>query len=88
MPVYRYKTHEEAHRALWLEPGDPRIFRRLRALLQLTNWLVGEYIPPRGVFKFRTIEEANAHREAWEQDRINKIRERNEKLKQKHEEEK
>jgi hypothetical protein len=40
---------------------------------------MGTYIPPRGVFKFRTIEEANAHREAWEQDRINKIRERNKK---------
>lgn len=74
MPVFRFKTHEDAQRALWREPGDPQIGPTIQALLSLSAALVGDFVPPRGVFRFRSIEEANHHREAWERERIERLR--------------
>ena len=74
MPVYKYRTFEEARRALWLPTCDPRLARALRGLWKTSWMLAGSYAPPRGVFKFRSIEEANAHRDAWEKDRIEKLK--------------
>jgi hypothetical protein len=74
MPVYKFRTLEEAERALWLPTCDPRLAKKLRGLWK-TSWIMaGSYVPPRGVFKFRSIEEANAHREAWEQERFEWLR--------------
>lgn len=74
MPVQYFRTFEEAERALWHEPGDPRILPTLRFVC---SWdaLLPQYPLPRGVQKFRSIEEANAAREAWETARIRFIRE-------------
>jgi hypothetical protein len=74
MPVFRFKTHEEAQRSLWQKPGDPLIGPILRALWSVAAALAGDSVPPRGVFKFRSIEEANAHREAWLRERIERLR--------------
>ena len=74
MPVYRFKTFEEARRAQWREPGDPEIVEILRVLWAFSDSLAGDFTPPRGVFKFRTIEEANQHRQAWEQERVERLR--------------
>jgi hypothetical protein len=63
-PVRKFRTHEEAHRAHWLEPGDPRIPERLRQVLYM-NARLYPILRPIGVFKFRTIEDANAFRERW-----------------------
>ena len=63
-------------RAQWLSPDDPRVFRVMRELWKLTWELAGRFVPPRGVFKFRSIEEANAHRDACERERIQRIREK------------
>lgn len=75
MPIYRFQTHEEAERALWLEPGDPRIPRVLRFLWSVGSVLTLRFPPPRGVQKFRSIEEANAARDAWETERIHWLQE-------------
>lgn len=64
MPVQRFRTHEEARRALWIAPGDPRIPRKLQGWLELWVHLY-PLDRPRGVFKFRSIEEANASRKSW-----------------------
>ena len=64
MPVFKYRTHEEAHRARWLEPGDPRLHRRLAFVLGMGSWLFPRERPP-GVRRFRTVEEAAAWRTAW-----------------------
>ncbi len=74
MPVFRFKTHEDAQRSLWKKPGDPVIGPTLRALWSLSAALAGDLAPPRGVFKFRSIEEANAHRETWLRERIERLR--------------
>lgn len=74
MPVFRFKTHEDAQRTLWHRPGDPLIGPTLRALWSLSSALAGDCVPPRGVFKFRSIEEANSHRRSWELERIERLR--------------
>lgn len=64
MPIQRFRTQEEARQALWLPSGDPRIGPRLRQLWAFARRLLppGRKFP-RGVQKFRSIEEANRERE-------------------------
>lgn len=76
MPVYRFKTHEDAQRALWHEPGDPLIGPTLRALWSISSALAGGGAPPRGLKKFRSIEDANADRQRWEAERARLLRAR------------
>ncbi|MEO8602116.1 MAG: hypothetical protein ABI629_06025 [bacterium] len=54
MPVQRFRTFEEARRALWRESGDPAILEHMKRLGELARTVPR----PRGVFRFRTIEEA------------------------------
>lgn len=58
MPVEKFRTFEEARRALWLPSGDARILERLARLGALAR------VPPRprGVMRFRTLAEAKAHK--------------------------
>ncbi len=65
MPVYKFKTCEEAERALWNFHPDERHFERVKKLWNFANEL-SPIRYPRGIFKFKTIEEANAHRDAVE----------------------
>ena len=65
MPVYKYKTFEEAERALWNFHPDAAYYERVRELWKFADQLMPiKY--PRGIFKFRTFEEANRHREEIE----------------------
>jgi hypothetical protein len=65
MPVYKYKTFEEAEQALWNFHSDEGHFERVKKLWNFANQICPIRYP-RGIFKFKTIEEANAHREAIE----------------------
>jgi hypothetical protein len=60
MPVQRFRTFEEARRPLWTAAGDPTILDRIRRL--------GEFARPRparrGVFRYRTIDEAKREKHA------------------------
>ena len=47
MPVWRFRTHDDARRALWLDPGDPRIGHALDTVLSLAQ-LAPTAHPPRG----------------------------------------
>lgn len=64
MPVQRFRTFREARLAQWLSPDDPRLLDRIRRWWRISAmfWPV---VKPRGVRKFRTIEEANADRKSW-----------------------
>lgn len=66
MPVHRFRTTEEARRALWLRPGDPKLAKVIQWVWSLAAELTGHFAPPRGLKKFHTIEEANADRKQWE----------------------
>jgi hypothetical protein len=74
MPVYRFRTLEDARRALWLKPGDPRLERITEWVWALAAELMGPHPPPRGLKKFRTLEEANADRKHWEAERSRSLR--------------
>ena len=70
MPVYKYRTLDEQRRAHELTADDPRLLDVIRLVWRRAWEMAGQYVPPRGIFKFRSIEEACAHREAWEKERV------------------
>jgi len=65
MPISKYKTSEQAETALWNFHPDATYYKKIAELWEFANQL-NPVRCPQGVFKFRTIEEANADREAWE----------------------
>jgi hypothetical protein len=77
MPVLKYRRVEDMpDLALAHDPGDPAIPRKIRYLWDMSERLlspVGTCIP-RGVRKYRSIEEANADRERWEHERVDRLR--------------
>lgn len=76
MPVYKFRTLDEMRRTQRLTPEDPRLPKVIRFVWELAWAAAGRYVQPRGLFKFRAIEEANAHREAWQSERIARLRPR------------
>jgi len=60
MPVQKFRTFEEARRALWAAAGDPAILDRMRRLGELARSRPAR----RGVFRYRTIEEAKKEKHA------------------------
>ena len=73
MPVFKYRRVEDMPQDHWLRPGDPAIPHKIRLLWGWAG-LVGPLHIPRGVHKFRSIEEMDAARDRWEQDRVDRIR--------------
>lgn len=65
MPVYKYKTFAKAERAFWNYNLDEAYFKRVAELWTFANKL-SSIAYPRGIFKYRSIEEANKQREEWE----------------------
>jgi len=61
VPVYRYKSIDDARRALWSDSDAPDLARRIRRL-----WAFAARLYPRrcrpGVRKFRTLEDARRDR--------------------------
>jgi hypothetical protein len=69
MPVQRFRTFDDARRALWCDQGDPDLHRRI-ARLWMTSKRLAPLCIPRGLRKFRSIAEANREREQWVTDRV------------------
>lgn len=65
MPVYKYKTFSDARRALWKFSPDEAYFKQVEELWETANKL-NPIKYPRGIFKFKTISEANEHRRRFE----------------------
>jgi hypothetical protein len=65
MPVRKFRSFDEAREALWGEPGDPTHLRRVAWLWAFSDRLYPRRFP-RGVYRFRSIEEADAQRRQWE----------------------
>lgn len=64
MPVQKFRTFDDARRALWLPQGDTLIAQRMRHLAQMAG-------PPRsiqrGVSRWRSIAEAKQRKgAAWQ----------------------
>lgn len=73
MPLQRFRDFDEARRALWVEPGDPRLVPRIRSLWAFARRLAPG-AAPRGVRWFRTLEDANRERESWIERRTHALR--------------
>jgi len=50
----------------WVMPGTPEHTRSIQAVLALVSLFAPKRTLPLGVFKYRSIEEADAQRESWE----------------------
>jgi hypothetical protein len=78
MPVSKYRRVEDMPDVATVhDAGDPAIPRKIRSLWRFSARLlapVGTCIP-RGVRKYRSIEEANEDRERWENERFRRLRE-------------
>ncbi len=77
MPVRKYRRIEDMpDHALTHDAGDPAIPDRIRYLWRFSEALLGDVgtCIPRGVRKYRSIEEANADRDRWEQERVDRVR--------------
>jgi hypothetical protein len=73
MPTFKYKTFEEAERAFWNFHPDESYFHKVSELWQFADKLC-PISYPKGIFKFRSIEEANKQRNEWEMQHAKKIR--------------
>jgi len=58
MPVQKFKTFEEAEKALWNFKPDDAYLARIAELWDFATKL-NPISYPKGIFKFKTIEEAN-----------------------------
>lgn len=67
MPVRKFRSVEEMPPPPTYEPGDPRLWARIKALFEMSRRLAPTYREP-GVVKHRTIEELNRQTEAWERE--------------------
>lgn len=76
MPVWKFKRIEDMPEA-WEQNADKPLGRRIRSMMRIGNY-AGPLNIPRGVHKFRSFEELAAHRERYEQERVDRIRARNE----------
>ena len=74
MPIFKYRRVEDMPQENWLTPGDPAIVRRIRLVCSAGVRLAGRLPAPRGVHKYRSINDLQAARERWEQERIDHIR--------------
>ncbi len=61
MPVYKFKSSEDAKAALWTFSPDAAYYKRVAELWRFANQL-NPLSYPAGLIKFRTLEEANRHR--------------------------
>jgi len=73
MPFQRFRDLEEARRSLWIERGDPGLVPRIRSLWAFASRLAPG-AAPRGVRKFRTLEEAGLERDSWIELRARRLR--------------
>jgi hypothetical protein len=64
MPVQKFRSLEDARRALWLAPDDPLIFARMSRLGKMAR---SQRPIRRGVTRLRSIEEAKSGKgAAWQ----------------------
>jgi hypothetical protein len=80
VPVKKYRSVEDMPPVPPPETVD-ELMRRISALWA-RSWAMSPMVYPRGVFKFRTLEEAQAARERVTQENIDRLRREREKNEQ------
>jgi hypothetical protein len=64
MPIEKFATFSEADQALWSFEQDEAYYKRVAELWKLANCLCPLNFP-RGIYKYKTIEEANKQKQEW-----------------------
>ena len=59
MPVRKFRSVEEMSQPVWREPGDPELYRAIKAVWEFGQRTSGKRFQP-GVRRFRSIEEMSA----------------------------
>lgn len=72
MPIQKFRDLDEMRRALWCETLDEDCIRRIDALWARSSEMRPR-VYPRGVFKFSSLEEAQAAREKVTQENVRRI---------------
>lgn len=76
MPVRKFRRVEDMPPSeRWRRPGDPAIVEGLRLMTRLGTTLATPLRIPKGVHKYRSIEELSADRDRWEQERMRRLTE-------------
>ena len=65
MPVRRLRSLDEAEQSVWLDADHPQLWPAVKDAWTLAERLYYRRFPP-GVYKHRTIEEANHQTDLWE----------------------
>lgn len=66
MPVRKFRDLQEMEDSLWREPGDPQLLKAIASVWHFAAQTCPKRFPP-GVYKHRTIEDAERQRELWEE---------------------
>jgi hypothetical protein len=66
MPLRKFRSLQAMEDALWYAPGDAALWPAIRRVWDFAERTVSRRFPP-GVHKHRSLEEAQALREAWEE---------------------
>jgi len=64
MPVYKYKTFQEARDALLVKNPDARYYKMLSGFYETFGKIFTRRFP-HGVYKFKSIEDAQKQKEDW-----------------------
>jgi hypothetical protein len=66
MPLRKFRSLQEMEDALWREPGDPALAQAIKRVWDFAARTVPRRFPP-GVHRHRSIDEAQALRDQWEE---------------------
>jgi hypothetical protein len=61
MTIQKFKTFDEAEKALWVLNPDGDYYEKVRAFYKLISKL-SKFSYPKGIYKFHTLEEAEEHK--------------------------
>jgi hypothetical protein len=66
MPVRKIRNLQEMEDSLWYKPGSPELLRAIDAVWKFAERTCPQRFPP-GVYRHRTIEDAQRQRDLWEE---------------------
>lgn len=66
MPIRKFRNLEDMADALWHDPGDPGLLSAIARVWDFAQRTCRPAFPP-GVYRHRTIEDAQALRDRWEE---------------------